>query len=259
MNIWYNDQYAKYMVGKDKVAAADSVVMANVPDVKYDFSCGSANKKPSNTIYTQKKKKYSGNLVLNASFMVPSMWTPTGNIHQVQRVSRSFSFSYVNNWQLAKVYGLGFRIGFGSSWYALQDNTDPKYGTPALPLGPSPTNSDIDVYIKKHNLKTSQFDLEIYQRFILANVSSSKLYLETGVFGDWITGSRLKTKTEIDNRRNSFVERHYFREGLNKLDCGVRVRIGFTKYCALYGQYRITPILKNGVDLPKWEVGIQIF
>ena len=259
VNIWYNDQYAKYVVGKDKVAAADSVVMANVPDVKYDFGCGSANKKPSNTIYTQKKKKYSGNLVLNASFMVPSMWTPTGNIHQAQRVSRSFSFSYVNNWQLAKVYGLGFRIGFGSSWYALQDYTDPKYGTPALPLGPSPTNSDMNVYIKKHNLKTSQFDLEIYQRFILANVSSSKLYLETGVFGDWITGSRLKNKTVVGDQRHTFVERHYFREGLNKLDCGVRLRIGFTKYCALYGQYRFTPILKNGVDLPKWEVGIQIF
>ncbi|MBQ4442350.1 MAG: S8 family serine peptidase [Bacteroidales bacterium] len=258
VNIWYNDQYAKYVVGKDKVAAADSVVRENVTISKGDFGCGSSNKKPSKDIYTKKHNIYSGNLVLNASFMVPSMWTPTGNIHQAQRVSRSFSFSYVNNWQLAKVYGLGFRIGFGSSWYALQDYTDPKYGTPALPLGPDP-NSDMDVYIKKHNLKTSQFDLELFQRFTLARLSTTSLYLETGVFGDWITGSRLKTKTEIDNRRNSFVERHYFREGLNKLDCGVRVRIGFTKYCALYGQYRITPILKNGVDLPKWEVGIQIF
>lgn len=254
VNIWYNDQYAKYVVGKDKVAAADSVLMASVPDVKYDFGCGSANKKPSNDIFTQKKKKYSGNLVLNASFMVPSMWTPAGNIHQAQRVSRSFSFSYVNNWQLAKVYGLGFRIGFGSSWYALQDYTNPKDGDLSPFMDPN-----TDLYIKKHNLKTSQFDLEIYQRFILANVSSSKLYLETGVFGDWITGSRLKTKTVLDNRNYTQVERHYFRDGLNKLDCGVRLRIGFTKYCALYGQYRITPILKNGVDLPKWEVGIQIF
>jgi hypothetical protein len=184
--------------------------------------------------------------------MVPAMWSPTGNIHTADRVSRSFSFSYVNNWQLAKVYGLGFRIGFGSSWYALRDYTDPQglYTT----VDPNQT-----VLLKKHNLKTSQFDLELYQRFTLAHLSTSDLYLETGVFGDWITGSRLKTKTVIDDYKSTRVEKHYFREGMNKLDCGVRLRIGFTKYCALYGQYRITPILKNGVDLPKWEVGIQIF
>ena len=254
VNIWYNDQYAKYVVGKDKVAAADSVVRENVTISKGDFGCGSSNKKPSKDIYTKKHNIYSGNLVLNASFMVPSMWTPTGNIHQAQRVSRSFSFSYVNNWQLAKVYGLGFRIGFGSSWYALQNyqNPNPSYTLPAFAY-----NDDYE--LRKYNLKTSQFDLEIYQRFILANVSSSKLYLETGVFGDWITGSRQKIKAVAGYDKITEVNKHFYRNGLNKLDCGVRVRIGFTKFCALYGQYRITPILKNGIDLPKWEVGIQIF
>ncbi len=252
INIWYNDQYAKYVVGKDKVAAADSVVMASVPRAKSDFGTGCSNTKPDMQFYHTKSKRYSGNLVLNASFMVPAMWSPTGNIHTADRVSRSFSFSYVNNWQLAKVYGLGFRIGFGSSWYALRDYTDPQglYTT----VEPNQT-----VLLKKHNLKTSQFDLELYQRFILAHLSTSDLYLETGVFGDWITGSRLKTKTVIDDYKSTRVEKHYFREGMNKLDCGVRLRIGFTKFCAIYGQYRITPILKNGVDLPKWEVGIQIF
>ena len=254
VNIWYNDQYAKYVVGKDKVAAADSVVRENVTISKGDFGCGSSNKKPSKDIYTKKHNIYSGNLVLNASFMVPSMWTSAGNIHQAQRVSRSFSFSYVNNWQLAKVYGLGFRIGFGSSWYALQNyqNPNPSYTLPAFAY-----NDDYE--LRKYNLKTSQFDLEIYQRFILANVSSSKLYLETGVFGDWITGSRQKIKAVAGYDKITEVNKHFYRNGLNKLDCGVRVRIGFTKFCALYGQYRITPILKNGIDLPKWEVGIQIF
>ena len=254
VNIWYNDQYAKYVVGKDKVAAADSVVRENVTISKGDFGCGSSNKKPSKDIYTKKHNIYSGNLVLNVSFMVPSMWTSAGNIHQAQRVSRSFSFSYVNNWQLAKVYGLGFRIGFGSSWYALQNyqNPNPSYTLPAFAY-----NDDYE--LRKYNLKTSQFDLEIYQRFILANVSSSKLYLETGVFGDWITGSRQKIKAVAGYDKITEVNKHFYRNGLNKLDCGVRVRIGFTKFCALYGQYRITPILKNGIDLPKWEVGIQIF
>ena len=254
VNVWYNGQYAKYVVGKDKVAAADSIVRANVTPVKGDFGCGSSNKKPSDDFYTHKKNRYSGDLVLNASFMLPSMWSSEGNIHQTDRISRSLSFSYVNNWQLARVYGLGFRIGFGLSWYALWDfqSPNPSYAIPSYAYTQ-------DYELKKHNLKTSQFDLELFQRFTLANFSQTSLYLETGVFGDWITGSRLKTKVVAGDDRTTEVNRHYFRDGMNKLDCGVRLRIGFTKYCALYGQYRITPILKNGVDLPKWEVGIQIF
>lgn len=254
VNVWYNGQYAKYVVGKDNVSAPDSTLSENVPEVQSDFSSCGRKSKPSNNIYNQNSKRYSCNLVLNASFMLPSMWTPQGNIHQAKRVSRSFSFSFVNNWQLAKVYGLGFRIGFGSSWYALQDNTDPKNS--AMIIQPV-FNPNQDVTIKKHNLKTSQFDLELYQRFILANVSTSQLYLETGVFGDWITGSRLKTKTEWDKHTFTHVERRYYRDGLNRLDCGVRLRVGFTNICALYGQYRITPIMINGVDLPKWEIGLQ--
>jgi len=253
VNLWYGNQYAQYVMGKDKAAVADSAVTYGKSNMESDFGVFRKSK-PDNEIFNRKPKRYSCNLVLNASFMLPSMWTPQGNIHQAKRVSRSFSFSFVNNWQLARVYGLGFRIGFGSSWYALQDYTDPQGSNfIAQPvLNPNP-----DVTIKKHNLKTSQFDLELFQRFILANVSSSQLYLETGVFGDWITGSRLKTKTEWGKHTVTHVERRYFRDGLNRLDCGVRLRIGFTNICALYGQYRITPIMINGVDLPKWEIGIQ--
>ena len=253
VNLWYGNQYAQYVMGKDKVAVADSAVTFGTSNMQSDF--GIIRKTaPDKDIFNSKPKRYSCNLVLNASFMLPSMWTPYGNIHQTKRVSRSFSFSFVNNWQLARVYGLGFRIGFGSSWYALQDYTDPQNSNMNIypVINPNP-----DVTIKKHNLKTSQFDLELYQRFILANVSSSQLYLETGVFGDWITGSRLKTKTEWGNHTVTQVERRYYRDGLNRLDCGVRLRVGFTNICALYGQYRITPIMINGVDLPKWEIGLQ--
>ena len=251
VNLWYGNQYAQYVMGKDKVAVADSAVTFGTSNMQSGFGIFS---KPDKDIFNSKPKRYSCNLVLNASFMLPSMWTPQGNIHQAKRVSRSFSFSFVNNWQLARVYGLGFRIGFGSSWYALQDYTDPQSSN--MNIYPV-INQNPDVTIKKHNLKTSQFDLELYQRFILANVSSSQLYLETGVFGDWITGSRLKTKTEWGNHTVTHVERRYYRDGLNRLDCGVRLRFGFTNICALYGQYRITPIMINGVDLPKWEIGLQ--
>lgn len=256
VNIWYGNQYAQYVKGKDKVAVADTAVTFGMSDMHSDFRrCGSAAR-PDDDIFNRKPKRYSGNLVLNASFMLPSMWTPQGNIHQAKRVSRSFSFSLVNNWQVARVYGLGFRIGFGSSWYALQDYNTPTYTYP--------TDQDIIYYqypkpeIKKHNLKTTQFDLEFTQRFVLANLSYSQCYIEAGVFGDWITGSRLKTKMVLGDQQVTSVQKRYYRDGLNKLDCGVRLRLGFTTFCSIYGQYRITPIMKNGIDLPKWEMGLQI-
>lgn len=256
VNMWYGNQYAQYVMGKDKVAAADTAITLGESIMHSDFrGCGSAAK-PEKDIFKHRKKMYSYEFVLNTSFMLPAMWTPTGNIHTTDRVSRSLSFSFVNNWQVARVYGLGFRLGFGSSWYALRDYTDPQGSNMFIQpvLYPNP-----DEIIKKHNLKTTQFDLEFTQRFILANISKSQCYIEAGVFGDWITGSRLKTKTQLDNHTVTHVERRYYRDGLNKLDCGVRLRVGFTNRCAIYGQYRITPILKNGIDLPKWEVGIQIF
>lgn len=255
VNVWYGNQYAQYVKGKDKVAAADTAVTFGISDMRSDFhACGSAAK-PEKDIFKHRKKTYSNEFVLNTSFMLPAMWTPTSNIHTTDRVSRSLSFSFVNNWQVARVYGLGFRFGFGSSWYALRDYTDPQGSNMFIQpvLYPNP-----DEIIKKHNLKTTQFDLEFTQRFILANISKSQCYIEAGVFGDWITGSRLKTKTQLDKHTFTHVERRYYRDGLNKLDCGVRLRVGFTKFCAIYGQYRITPILKNGIDLPKWEIGIQI-
>lgn len=256
VNMWYGNQYAQYVMGKDKVAAADTAVTFGISDMRSDFhACGSAAK-PEKDIFKHRKKMYSYEFVLNTSFMLPAMWTPTGNIHTTDRVSRSLSFSFVNNWQVARVYGLGFRLGFGSSWYALQNYTDPQGYN--LIIHPVIFDPNPDVIIKKHNLKTTQFDLEFTQRFILANISKSQCYIEAGVFGDWITGSRLKTKTQLDNHTVTHVERRYYRDGLNKLDCGVRLRVGFTNRCAIYGQYRITPILKNGIDLPKWEIGIQI-
>ena len=246
VNIWYDGQYSTYIVGKDKLTIDTTIDACTSFDS--EFSLFSGNSKPSANIFIRHRKIYSTRLVLNASFMVPSMWSETGNIHQTDRISRSFSFSILHNWQVARVYGLGFRWGFGSSWYALQNGEFPGQAVD-FPEGE----------VKKHNLKTSQLDVEIYQRFILANLTGSKLFLETGFYGDWITGSHLKTKIKgIDETYNQ-IEKRYYREGINKLDCGVRVRLGFTKYCALYGQYRITPVLKNGVDLPKWEVGIQIF
>lgn len=249
VNFWYDGQYGQYVVGTDKLPVwSDSMQVVCVSCYNHDVYTG-AYRKPSADIFKMKKAKYVSNLVLNASFMIPSMWSPEGNIHQTDRISRSFSFSFENFWWLHKVYGLGFRIGLGSSWYAEKD-------TPQM--SSDLTESD-NLIVKKHNLKTTQFDLELFQRFKLANLSYSKLYLDMGVYGDWITGSRLKTKTQNNNQTILNVQKHYERDQMNKLNCGVRVRLGFTQRMAIYGQYRITSILKEGNDLPKWEVGIQIF
>ncbi len=261
VNMWYGNQYAQYVMGKDKVAAADTAITLGESIMHSDFrGCGSAAK-PEKGIFNHKPKCYSANLVLNASFMLPTMWPPQGYNQGKDGVSRSFTFSFVNNWQLARVYGLGFRVGFGSSWYSLHhftpfdhyDHYEPNYWV--LPGYNYAT-------IKKHNLKTTKFDLELFQRFILANISKSQCYIETGVFGEWITGARVKTKMVRDNGTGKdvdvHIERRYALNDMHKLDCGVRLRVGFTKICAIYGQYRITPIMKNGIDLPKWEIGIQI-
>lgn len=249
VNIWYDGQFAQYVVGKDKLPFDTTIVATASPFSGSEFSYCTGYSKPTSSIYSHRENHYSTRLVLNTSFMIPSMWTPSGNIHQTDRISRSLSFSFIHNWQVAKVYGLGFRWGFGSSWYALQDGTSPE-GVVPFPAGD----------VKKHNLKVSGFDLELYQRFILAKLPSSKLYLETGVYGQWNTGSHLKTKIKTEDNTYNHVDKRYFRDGMNKLDCGVRLRFGFSNCFAIYGQYRITSIMKiNLIDLPKWEVGIQLF
>lgn len=260
VNIWYGNQYAQYVMGKDKVDAADTSITFGESTMRSDFRAYGNTAIPEKDIFNHKPKCYSANLVLNASFMLPTMWPPQGYNQGKDGVSRSFTFSFVNNWQLARVYGLGFRVGFGSSWYSLHhftpfehyDHYEPNYSV--LPGYNYAT-------IKKHNLKTTKFDLELFQRFILANVSISQIYLETGVFGEWITGARVKTKMVRDNGTGKdvdvHIERRYALDDMHKLDCGVRLRVGFTNICALYGQYRITPVMKNIIDLPKWEIGLQ--
>ena len=261
VNMWYGNQYAQYVMGKDKVDAADTAITLGESNMRSDFRAYGNTAIPEKDIFKHRKKMYSYEFVLNTSFMLPTMWPPQGYNQGKDGVSRSFTFSFVNNWQLARVYGLGFRVGFGSSWYSLHhftpfahyDHYEPNYWV--LPGYNYAT-------IKKHNLKTTKFDLELFQRFILANISKSQCYIETGVFGEWITGARVKTKMVRDNGTGKdvdvHIERRYALNDMHKLDCGVRLRVGFTKICAIYGQYRITPIMKNGIDLPKWEIGIQI-
>jgi hypothetical protein len=201
--------------------------------------------------------------------MLPSMWSPQGNVWSSKRLSHGLTFAFDNSWRLARCYAFGFRIGFGSSWYAVSDDIIPTYNP--LIDGPEynvagnilwPANEDA---IYKRNVKVTKFDLELVNRFILSSAGSEWWYLDAGIYGEWNTGSRYKLVLKDDNNQQiTYVKKHYLNYNwMNPVDYGVRMRVGITRRFAIYGQYRISNLLKvkgtNTSDLPKWEIGIQIF
>lgn len=268
LEIWSDGQHLKYTVGQKSLPQIDSLTAANT---NY-FGCSNKISTPDNDIYIRKfPKSYKFSFVLNASFMVPTMWSPEGNITKADRHSRSLTFAFDNSWRLARCYALGFRIGFGSSWYAVANDFDPLfypsfYG-PSYNVGGNELlllNEDKDV-VNKKNIKVTKFDFEIVNRFILSSAGSEWWYLDAGIFGEWNTGNRFKLELEDENDQEiTYIRKHFLdRDMLNPVDYGVRLRIGITRRFAIYGQYRISNLLKvkgtSTPDLPKWEIGLQIF
>ena len=256
LEIWCDGQHLKYSVGQKSLPQVDSVTAANTNF----FSCSNKISTPDNDIYTRKfTTTYKFSTVLNASFMLPTMWSPNGNLWKANRHSRSLTFAFDNSWRLAKPYALGFRVGFGSSWYARDCST----------LDPYPTTTDFRVV--KYNIKVTKFDLELVNRFILGYMGSEWWYLDAGLFGEWNTGSRFKSKIIYDDiiqtdRVNKYLNNGKYGYTMNRLDYGVRLRMGITRRFAIYGQYRISNLLRDNdcdncitFDFPKWEIGIQIF
>jgi hypothetical protein len=266
LELWSEGQHLIYHVGKDKLPAPDSVVATDT----WSANCYRRFDTPDNDIYTRKfPKSYKFSFVLNNSFMLPSMWSPQGNVWSSKRLSHGLTFAFDNSWRLARCYAFGFRIGFGSSWYAVSDDIIPTYNP--LIDGPEynvagnillPGNEDA---IYKRNVKVTKFDLELVNRFILSSAGSEWWYLDAGIYGEWNTGSRYKLVLKDDNNQQiTYVKKHYLNYNwMNPVDYGVRMRVGITRRFAIYGQYRISNLLKvkgtNTSDLPKWEIGIQIF
>ncbi len=268
LEIWSDGQHLKYVVGQKSLPQVDSITAANASYC----SCASKISAPDNDIYTRKyPKSYKFSFVLNNSFMLPSMWGPQGNIWSSKRLSHGLTFAFDNSWRLARCYAFGFRIGFGSSWYAVSDDIIPTYNP--LIDGPEynvagnillllPGNEDA---IYKRNVKVTKFDLELVNRFILSSAGSEWWYLDAGIYGEWNTGSRYKLVLKDDNNQQiTYVKKHYLNYNwMNPVDYGVRMRVGITRRFAIYGQYRISNLLKvKGTitpDLPKWEIGLQIF
>ena len=263
VEVWCNGQYLTYKLGTDQAPQADSTVSENSQSLLGGiiFNKGELST-PANDIYTRKyKTTYKFSTVLNFSFMLPSMWSPNGNIWTCDRISHGLTFAFDNSWRLARPYALGFRIGFGSSWYAAESPTF------VNPLDAYPTEM-MDIKVVKNNIKVTKFDLELVNRFILGYAGKEWWYLDAGIFGEWNTGSRYKLQTKNGDVINIFRINKYLNDGIyglqmNRLDYGVRMRVGITRRFAIYGQYRISNLLKvkgtNTSDLPKWEIGIQLF
>ena len=258
LEIWSNGQILKYAVGQTSLPKVDSLTAEN----SNYFSCSKTISTPANDIYTRKyKTTYKFSTVLNFSFMLPSMWSPNGNIWASDRISHGLTFAFDNCWRVARPYAVGFRIGFGSSWYAEES---PTFVNPATGLPDETT----DIKVVKNNIKVTKFDLEWVNRFILGYAGNEWWYLDAGLFGEWNTGSRYKIKIQSDNEINTHIVKKYLNDGkyglqMNRLDYGVRLRVGITRRFAIYGQYRISNLLKvkgtNISDLPKWEIGLQLF
>jgi len=258
LEIWSNGQILKYAVGQKSLPKVDSLTAENA---NY-FSCAKTISIPDNDIYTRKfKTTYKFSTVLNFSFMLPSMWSPNGNIWTGGRISHGLTFAFDNCWRVSKPYAIGFRLGFGSSWYAAES---PIFVNPATGL----PDETMDIKVVKSNIKVTKFDLELVNRFILGYAGKEWWYLDAGIFGEWNTGSRYKLQTQCGDETNTHIVKKYLNDGkygleMNRLDYGVRLRVGITRRFAIYGQYRISNLLKvKGTtipDFPKWEVGIQLF
>ena len=258
LEIWSNGQILKYAVGQKTLPKVDSLTAKNA---NY-YSCAKTISIPANDIYTRKfKTSYKFSTVLNFSFMLPSMWSPSGNIWTCDRISHGLTFAFDNSWRVSKPYAIGFRLGFGSSWYAEES---PIFVNPATGL----PYEMMDIKVIKNNIKVTKFDLELVNRFILGYAGKEWWYIDAGIFGEWNTGSRHKIQTQRGDAINTHIIRKYLNDGqyglmMNRLDYGVRLRVGITRRFAIYGQYRISNLLKvknTGIsDFPKWEIGIQLF
>lgn len=260
LKLWFDNQYAQYVVGKDSLP---------FPPFSQEITAESTDElyRSSKDFYTDKMRKdrHEIDISLVTGLYLPTMWSENGNINQRQRMSRSLSVVIDNRWRLGRVYRLGIRVGFGSSWYA----TDSLFAAKQI-AGLAHETPLYNTSIKKSNIKTTQFDLEFYQRFKLSSGTNDKSwFIDTGIYGEWITGNRYKlvskytTVLENDNSSSIMqnniknVQKDFF-DDINKLNYGVRVRIGYGNF-ALFGQYRISKIMKNGNDLPEFQVGIQLF
>lgn len=180
-------------------------------------------------------------------FPVPTGGRMSTNMGDIVKGGSSVSFvagiRYKHNF--CKWYSLGGNLELGGTWYRL------KY--PAFPSKVIHTEQLWPFY----ELSMGHLTAEIYQRFRLAagGLFGYGVFFDTGIYGRWNFGCR-----QTIGDKGIRVREHDDQHVVNRLEWGVRARIGFD-LVSVYVQYRISRLLNppfEDVDSPHLEVGAQL-
>lgn len=256
LNVWCGGDTKQYVVGKSEIETKDFKEASKSTRLSSQWG----ESVPEEDFYSKKHKlydtEYRCTFGVIAGFPLASAYSNEGVTYKSKGISGSMGFVIGNHWNLARSYGLGLSVGFGSAWYALADSN-------ALNESIYPNNVKADDIIKD-NFKATKFDFEFYQRFHLCHVETESVYMDLGFYCGVYTGCRSKIQTREGSVGKLYRDQHKLKDYnyLNAADCGVRLRVGYTEGIAVYGQYRITDMLKTGKcpnlkgDLPEFEVGV---
>ncbi|MBR3578430.1 MAG: S8 family serine peptidase [Bacteroidales bacterium] len=160
-----------------------------------------------------------------------------------QSVNFLVGLRYKHNF--CKWYSLGGNLELGGTWYRL------KY--PAFHSKVIHTEQLWPFY----ELSMGHLTAEIYQRFRLAagGLFGYGVFFDTGIYGRWNFGCR-----QTIGDKGIRVREHDDQHVVNRLEWGVRARIGFD-LVSVYVQYRISRLIAppvESIDCPHLEVGAQL-
>ena len=144
-----------------------------------------------------------------------------------------------------KWYSLGVNLELGGTWYRLHSE-----------VFPSQIVLDEKLW-SRYQLNMGHLTGEIYQRFRLAagGLFGYGVFFDTGIYGRWNFGCR-----QTIGDKGIRVREHDDQHVVNRLEWGVRARIGFD-LVSVYVQYRISRLLEKRDfmgECPHLEVGAQL-
>ncbi len=176
------------------------------------------------------------------SFMI----YPSGsNYDMVYGKSGSFNIGFRYKQNIAKWYSLGLNLEWGSSKLGLKDfSTFVQVNQPIL-----------ESYKEKFSAGSVNFELYQRIRLVPCGAVGIGLFWDAGFYVSHIVGATydLEYKTA-----NTAVESSTKLPINDKLQYGIRSRIGYGML-SIYGQYRLTDyILDDVYSMPKLEIGIEV-
>lgn len=160
-----------------------------------------------------------------------------------QSVNFLVGLRYKHNF--CKWYSLGGNLELGGTWYRLNSEVFPSSVILTEQRWPH------------YQLSMGHLTAEIYQRFRLAagGLFGYGVFFDTGIYGRWNFGCR-----QTIGDKGIRVREHDDQHVVNRLEWGVRARIGFD-LVSVYVQYRISRLLQKrdfAGECPHLEVGAQL-